>query len=284
MLVTIDEYAGFCHGVIRAVRNAEKILEKNGKLLCLGNLVHNDEEIKRLSSKGLKTVTIDELKGLKHESVIFRAHGEPPESYILANQNKIELHDNTCGIVKRLQKNIRKEFEKPGDKNIVIFGKRDHPEVIGLAGQANNTAIIIEKESDIGKIDFTLPVILFSQTTMNADKLDDVVKLIEKETEKSDVDFQANFTICDQVSKRVEKIKDFSKEFDVIIFVSGKKSSNGKYLFGIIQEINQNSYWVSNTEEINSSWFENATSVGISGATSTPPWLLEKVAAYLKKV
>ena len=284
MLITIDKYAGFCSGVNRAVRNAEKILDEKGELFCLGELVHSDEEMKRLINKGLRVISKGDFNELKHEDVMFRAHGEPPESYLLADQKELILHDNTCGIVKKLQEKIKTEFEEPGDKNIVIFGKKNHPEVIGLAGQSNNTAIIIESKADIEKIDFAFPVVLFSQTTMNAEKYDEIIELLEDKAKKRAVKFNANYSICGQVSRRVEKIREFANEYDTLLFISGKNSSNGRYLFSNMQEVNPNSYWISNPEEIDTTWFENASSVGISGATSTPPWLLEKVAQFVKKV
>ncbi len=283
MLVTIDEYAGFCPGVIRAIRNAEKILDEKGELFCLGELVHNREEMKRLSSRGLKVIDYYEFGELQQKHIMFRAHGEPPGSYKQSVNNNQVLHDNTCSIVKKLQEKIREEYEKKGRKNIVIFGKKDHPEVIGLAGHTENTAIIVQDKSDIDTIDFSLPVILYSQTTMNAEGLKELSELLNAKAKEHGVDFEVNNSICSQVSRRMEKAGSFAKRFDVVLFVSGKNSSNGKYLYGIMQDANANTHWISNPAEILPEWFKNAESVGISGATSTPPWLLEKIADQVNR-
>lgn len=287
MFVKIDQSAGFCPGVVRAIKTAEEILEKDGELYCIGDLVHNENEINRLQNKGLKRIQNDKLSNLAGSKIMIRAHGEPPETYNNIAKQNIELVDNTCTIVKKIQQKVREEYTKMKKINgqIVIYGKKNHPEVIGLNGQTNNEAIIIEKIEDIDDMKLSNCLRIFSQTTMNSEDYRKVCKkifrkLTERETKYNDViEYDS---ICRQVGKRVDKLQQFAHENDVIIFVSSKKSSNGRYLYGVASNANSKSYWVASEEEIDRKWFKSSDKVGVSGATSTPPWLLEKVAEKIK--
>lgn len=285
MKVTIDPYAGFCFGVKKTIELAEKELQENEKLYCIGDIVHNQEEINRLNKSGLVNIDITSPLQGKKSKILFRAHGEPPSSYQKANEEGVTLIDGTCPIVLRLQQEIKDAFVemKKVDGQVVIYGSRDHPEVIGLSGYANNEAIIIESVEDLEMIDFSKPIRLFAQTTRDKEKYN----LIIKETERKAIEVSStpdykNFnTICGQVSNRVPKLKDFCKKNEIIIFVSGKKSSNGKYLYNICKSENAKSYFISTEDEINPAWFTQVKTVGISGATSTPSWLMEKIAVQI---
>ncbi len=288
--ITIDPDSGFCFGVVFAIQMAEDELEKSGSLYCLGDIVHNNKEIERLRIKGLKIINHDDLKNLHDCKVMIRAHGEPPETYEVAIKNNIELIDASCPVVLKLQNRVRNGYDEILDHGgqIVIYGENGHAEVEGLVGQTNGRAIIVSKEEELSKIDFTKPVYFFSQTTKGTDGFYRMKELIEKSVleKQGKVDtsnFVANDTICRQVSNREPQLRIFACESDVILFVSGKKSSNGKALFEVCKEANPNTYFISEVEEIKSEWFENAVSVGICGATSTPMWLMKEVAEHLKK-
>ena len=289
MKVTIDKNSGYCFGVEYAIRMAEDEMESTEKLYCLGDIVHNDMEVKRLQAKGLEIIDRDQLKDLDNCKVLIRAHGEPPETYKVALKNNIELIDASCPVVLKLQNRVKHAYDKMSDDKgqVVIYGKEGHAEVIGLAGQTREEAIIVTSEEDLEKIDFSKPITLFSQTTKSTEGFYHIKSLIESKIReikgKVDcIDFNANDSICRQVSNREPQLEKFSNQHDVILFVSGKKSSNGKALYQVCKQNNPRSYFIENTDEIQDTWFNAADSVGICGATSTPMWLMEKVADYIK--
>ena len=283
MKVTVNENSGFCFGVVNAIKTAEVELEKSGKLYCLGDIVHNAIEVKRLAEKGLEIIDHKKFKELKNTKVLIRAHGEPPETYKIAKENNVELIDASCKVVLSLQENIKNEYKKIKDigGQIVIYGKKDHPEVIGLNGQINNNAIIIESPEDIDKIDFEKPVSLFAQTTKSIETFYKIKDEIKNKIKNNNFTFQDS--ICRQVANRATEFKEFAIEHDVLIFVSGKKSSNGKFLFGVCKSVKPETYFVSEISEIKREWFTGKSNVGICGATSTPRWLMEKVAEIIEK-
>ena len=289
MNVTIDKYSGFCFGVIHAIEMAERKLTEHTQLYCLGDIVHNGMEVKRLSDKGLQIITYDEFKQLHNCNVLIRAHGEPPETYKTAIKNNITLIDASCPIVLRLQSKIRRGYEEMLQKNgqIVIYGKLGHAEVNGLVGQTDNTAIVIDKDEDIEKIDFTRPLRLYSQTTKSIDGLARIIEKINHKIKEfnngKEIDFVSNDTICRQVSNRSAQLKEFSNNFEVIIFVSGKKSSNGMFLYDLCKSVNTYTYLVAEPSEINKEWFLDVENVGVCGATSTPMWLMEEIASIIKE-
>jgi len=286
MQVIVDRYAGFCPGVVRAVTIAEKYLQTGEQLYCLGEIVHNEMEVDRLEKLGMRTIAYEEFRELKNTRVLLRSHGEPPETYKIAKKNNITLIDATCGIVTKLQKKVRKAGEK-GKKDsgqVVIYGKSKHPEVVSLKGQTGNDALVIEQEKDLEQIDYSKPVRLFSQTTMQTEKFLQVEKSIAKGMKDHQNDeLESTNSICKQVSNRVPRLKEFAAEHDVILFVSGKNSSNGKFLYSICKSVNENTYFVSGISELQASWFKDVDTVGVTGATSTPDWLLEQVADELKR-
>ncbi len=290
MDVIIDQNSGYCFGVEYAIQMAEDEMEQSEKLYCLGDIVHNDKEVKRLTDKGLTIISHEDLKNLKDCKVLIRAHGEPPETYELALKNNIELIDASCPVVLKLQNRVRNSYEKSKteDGQIVIYGKVGHAEVIGLTGQTKNEAIIITEEKDLEKIDFKKPISLYSQTTKSTAgfyRMKDLIEKKIKEANNTDVveGFDTNDSICRQVSNREPQLKKFSDEHDVIVFVSGKKSSNGKALYETCRSVNPNSYFIEDENEVNPDWFHSAKSVGICGATSTPMWLMENVARFIKQ-
>ena len=289
MKVTIDPYSGFCFGVEKAIEMAEKELKNNKTLYCLGDIVHNQEEIERLNQLGLKSINYDTYNNMVSTKILVRAHGEPPETFNRAKRNNINIIDATCPIVIKLQERVKKAYAEMQQVKgqVVIFGKKNHPEVIGLAGQTNNTAIIIENETELSKLNFQKPVRLFSQTTRSKEDYNNIVEIIKKKINNAGLDtsnFKFRDSICRKVSNRVPKLKDFSRDNDVIVFVSGKKSSNGKYLYSISKKVNPDSYHISSVNELKNTWFKNAQTVGISGATSTPKWLMEKVAREIEVI
>lgn len=289
MIIDIDINSGFCFGVVNAICKAEEELEKHGQLFCLGDIVHNNAELERLKQKGLKIIDKEQFKNLRNTKVLIRAHGEPPDTYTTAKENNIELIDASCSVVLKLQQRIRKKYtEYSGNGQIVIFGKEGHAEVNGLVGQTEGNAIVINSNKDLNKIDFSKPISLFSQTTMSIEGFvaisNEIRRLMEEATGLTDVPLYVNDTICRQVSNRAPHLENFSKNYDVILFVSGKDSSNGKVLYEICKNSNEHTYFITGVKDIDSSWLKNAYSVGICGATSTPRWLMEEVAAFLKKV
>jgi len=288
MQVTIDKNSGYCFGVEFAIKMAEDEMESEKTLYCLGDIVHNDMEVNRLSQKGLVVIDRDQLKSINNCKVLIRAHGEPPETYRTAIENNIELIDASCPVVLKLQHRVKTAFDKMEREagQIVIYGKKGHAEVIGLTGQTMENAVVVMEEADLEKIDFTRPITLFSQTTKSTKGFYELKSKIEERIRKAkgsieEVDFNANDSICRQVSNREPQLKKFSQENDVVIFVSGKKSSNGKALFQVCKEQNNRSYFVENEQELNKEWFVGADSVGICGATSTPMWLMEQVMHHI---
>ena len=285
MKVTIDPHSGFCFGVVYAIQKAEEELEVSGHLYCLGDIVHNNKEVERLYNKGLKVIDHEKLKELHDCKVLIRAHGEPPETYEIALRNNIELIDASCPVVLKLQNRVRTSFDniENEDGQVIIYGEPGHAEVSGLVGQTLGKAIIVRNEEDLDKIDFTKQINLFSQTTKSTAGFQKMKKLIEDRTYKTmekevtDEFLITNDTVCRQVSNREPHLNKFSVENDLIIFVSGKKSSNGKALFEVCKATNPNSYFVSDVDELDQKWLLNVKSVGICGATSTPMWLMEKV-------
>lgn len=287
MNVTIDPHSGFCFGVVYAIQMAEDELDAGGELYCLGDIVHNNMEVERLQAKGLKIIDHDQLKNLKNARVLIRAHGEPPTTYRTAIQNNIELIDASCPVVLKLQNRIRNGFEGDSSAQIVIYGKPGHAEVNGLVGQTNGEAIIVENTDDLKKVDFTRPIRFFSQTTQPSigyrEMVDELVRRVRKEGKDENLLLEANDTLCRQVSNREPQLKQFSAKHDVILFVSGKKSSNGKVLYEVCKSVNPQSYFVSSWDEVNPEWLHSASSVGICGATSTPMWLMEDIATKIQR-
>jgi 4-hydroxy-3-methylbut-2-enyl diphosphate reductase len=282
MQVVIDKNAGFCWGVIRAIEIAESELNASGKLYSLGEIIHNPVEVKRLKEKGLVTISHDDLKNVKDAKVLIRAHGEPPSTYEIAKKYGVEIVDATCPVVTKLQSRVRK-FYFDGYQ-IVIFGKKDHPEVIGLLGQCDGNAIVIKSLEEVDNIPLKGKTVLFSQTTMSKDLFYKIKAELEKRVEElvvinpeEEVDFIAKDTICRQVSNRDDKLREFSRSVDVVVFVAGKNSSNGKVLYEICKQENPRTYFIETPKELDVKWFENCDKVGVTGATSTPQWLMEEV-------
>ena len=276
--IEIDSESGFCFGVTTAIKKAEEELAKGTPLYCLGDIVHNDQECEKKKKLGLITINHEEYAKLKNVKVLLRAHGEPPETYRIAAKNNIEIIDATCPVVLRLQKRIKQEYtnkESQKEKQIVIYGKNGHAEVMGLVGQTNGEAIVIEKIDEVDKIDLSKDVRLYSQTTKSLDEFRNIVFYIEQNISPS-ATFQYFDTICRQVANRMPNIRKFAASHDVILFVCGQKSSNGKILFHECKEINPRTYQVDKPEDIDMEWFQNAKSIGICGATSTPKWLMDK--------
>lgn len=276
--IEIDNESGFCFGVTTAIKKAEEELAKGAPLYCLGDIVHNGQECERLKKLGLITINHEEYAKLKNVKVLLRAHGEPPETYRIAEQNNIEIIDATCPVVLRLQKRIKQEYnnnETDKEKQIVIYGKKGHAEVLGLVGQTNGEAIVIEKIEEVAKIDLNKDIRLYSQTTKSLDEFRRIVLYIQQNI-SPDASFQYFDTICRQVANRMPNIRKFASSHDVILFVCGQKSSNGKILFHECKDINPRTYQVDNPEDIDMEWFKNAKSIGICGATSTPKWLMDK--------
>jgi len=360
MKISIDLNAGFCSGVKRTISLAEEELQQSGHLFCLGQVVHNEQEENRLKNLGLEIIDHNDFRKLQNATVLIRAHGEPPETYKIAAHNNIRLIDGTCPIVVKLQQKIRKSFSESenNEGQIVIFGKKNHPEVLGLSGQTDNMAIIVEEENDLAKIDFTQPVSLFAQTTKSKEVFHEISGQIRQSIEKQasfetpefcstdstcrqvtgrdenlrkfahendleKIDFRKPVSLfaqttkskevfheisgqirqnmeeqeqsetsefcstdstCRQVTGRDENLRKFAKENDIIIFVAGKKSSNGHYLFEIVKAENNNAFYVDDPENIEESWFKEDQKVGVTGATSTPAWLLEEVASKIEKL
>ena len=288
--VSIDSNSGYCFGVEYAIQMAEDEMQQSGKTLyCLGDIVHNDMEVQRLHQKGLRIIDREQFKALRDCKVLIRAHGEPPETYQLAMRNNIKLIDASCPVVLKLQHRVKNSFDQMQRKEgqIVIYGQEGHAEVIGLTGQTHGKAIVVMNEDDLDKIDFTKPVTLFSQTTKSTQGFYHIRDLIEERLNDTHHDvneaaLQTNDSICRQVSNREPQLKKFAAEHDVIIFVSSKKSSNGKALYNTCKAVNNQSFFIVNDEELNPAWFGSVNSVGVCGATSTPTWLMEKVAEAIK--
>lgn len=288
MQIEIDNGSGFCFGVTTAIKKAEEELAKGGKLYCLGDIVHNGMEVERLHEAGLITIDHEEMKELHGVKVLLRAHGEPPETYALAERNEIEIIDATCPVVLQLQKRIKKQYVSNPEAQIVIFGKNGHAEVLGLVGQTQSYAIVVEKFEDVerlresGQLDFSKDIYLYSQTTKSLDEFHRIIEYCQEHIVEG-ATFKSFDTICRQVANRMPNIANFASKHDVILFVSGRKSSNGKVLFKECESVNPNSYQIESAEEIDMQWLQNAETVGICGATSTPKWLMEECREFIMK-
>ena len=283
--IEIDKDSGFCFGVVKAINKAEEELKKNGSLYCLGDIVHNNIEVERLEKMGLITIDHEQFKQLKNVRVLLRAHGEPPSTYEIAKQNNIELIDASCPVVLGLQRKIKKRFvrRENDEAQIVIYGKKGHAEVNGLLGQTDQSAIIIESKEEIDKLDFSRDINLFSQTTKSLEGFFEIGDMIrERMTDGATLEFLDS--ICRQVSNRVPNIQEFAASHDLIIFIAGEKSSNGKVLFAECKQKNPNSYLIHSPEEIDPSLLKEGISIGICGATSTPMWQMEAVARNIEKL
>ncbi len=285
MKVSIDKNSGYCFGVEFAIQMAEDEMEQTKSLFCLGDIVHNDMEVKRLRDKGLKVINHEQLKKLHDCKVLIRAHGEPPQTYLTALNNNIELIDASCPVVLKLQNRVKSAFDKMKKHTgqVVIYGVKGHAEVIGLTGQTNDEAIIVTDENDLDKIDYSRPAALFSQTTKSTKGFYDIKSKIEarfndKSMLSAEESFEYHDSICRQVSNREPRMQNFAKQHDVVLFVSGKKSSNGKALYEVCKNFNERSYFIENSTEVDPDWFNDNDSVGICGATSTPMWLMKDVA------
>ena len=277
--IEIDSESGFCFGVVTAIRKAEEELARSGTIYCLGDIVHNSGEVERLRAKGLVTITHSDLDRLDSVKVLLRAHGEPPETYRTARERNIEVIDATCPVVLRLQKRIKELYhstEGSARPQIVIYGKLGHAEVNGLVGQTEGNAIVVEDLSGLSQIDFSRPVALYSQTTKSLEGFRSIISEIERRMHPG-VSFEYFDTICRQVSNRVDKLREFARKKDVVLFVAGAKSSNGKILFGHCLDENPRTYLLADESGLRGEWFDGASTVGICGATSTPRWLMERV-------
>ncbi|HCT30831.1 MAG TPA: 4-hydroxy-3-methylbut-2-enyl diphosphate reductase [Bacteroidales bacterium] len=290
MNIEIDPRSGFCFGVVNAINQAEKELQGADALHCLGDIVHNSEEVNRLEKKGLITIDHKTLENLKGKKVLLRAHGEPPETYRIAKENGIQIVDATCPVVLKLQTKIKRSWQVIKEKGgqIVIYGKKGHAEVNGLVGQTDGNAIVIEHLDQISIIDFSKPIVLFSQTTMSPDsylELAEIIRIRMVEIVGNDgVPLTINRSICGQVSNRKKEVEQFAKKHQAIVFVSGEKSSNGKMLYEICKAANDRTYMVTSPNGVNADWFKNIDDVGICGATSTPVWLMQMVSDQIKKL
>ena len=272
--IEIDNGSGFCFGVTTAIQKAEEELSKGNQLYCLGDIVHNGMECERLRKMGLITINHDDMRKLHNVKVLLRAHGEPPETYELARQNHIEIIDATCPVVLQLQKRIKRQFET-GAAQIVIFGKKGHAEVLGLVGQTQSTAIVIESVDEVTKLDFSRDIFLYSQTTKSLDEFHQIIEYIQQHISPS-ATFKSSDTICRSVANRMPNISQFASRHDLILFVCGRKSSNGKVLYNECLRVNPNTHLIEGPDEINHQWLKGIKTVGICGATSTPKWLMEK--------
>jgi 4-hydroxy-3-methylbut-2-en-1-yl diphosphate reductase len=288
MRITVDKRSGFCTGVVKAVEKAEEKLGNGGELYSLGKIVHNTEEIGRLADRGLKTLTYDEFRDLKNSTVLIRAHGEPPQTFEIAKKNNIRLIDATCPVVQRLQQKIRDKHTELMDEGglVLIFGKKDHPEVRALVGQTGGNAVVVRFPEELEGLQLKRPVALYSQTTMNQQEFEDFLGILRKQMQvqggNPDNLLSVNNTICKQVSSRELHLRKFAREHDVVFFVSGRESSNGQALFKVCRESNPDSYFITNTDDLTGISLEGKETIGISGATSTPGWLIKDVEDYLR--
>ncbi len=282
MRVEIDPQSGFCFGVVRAIQQAELALQKYSEVYSLGDIVHNRVEMQRLESLGLKTLSNDEMERAQGSMLLIRAHGEPPSTYSKAHSLEIPIIDATCPVVAKLQERVKCAYEQMAEVNgqVVILGKRGHAEVVGLSGQVDDQVIVIEGEADMEAIDFSRPIYFLSQTTQSIALFEHLARSMEQKCDLVTV----SDTICRRVSSREANLTTFAHKFDLVIFVSGKKSSNGKVLFELCREANPNAYKIEDEGEIDPEWFGGVHSVGVCGATSTPTWLMERVAAHLTKM
>lgn len=290
MKVTVDQHSGFCWGVVRTIDIAEEEMQNSGPLFSLGPIIHNPVEIERLRKRGLETVGLEDFERLRGRTVLIRAHGEPPSTYARARANGITLIDATCPVVTKVQERIRKFYDN--GYQIVIFGKKDHAEVIGLVGHTNNEAVVIKSAEEAAKVETDRKTVLFSQTTMDKATFYEIARVLREKIaefvvgtfEESAIDFHAKDTICGQVSGRDKKLREFAAAHDVMVFVAGRNSSNGKVLYDICREANPRTHFIEQEEELSPAWFAGAESVGISGATSTPQWLMERVKSAIEQM
>ncbi|MDD7420490.1 MAG: 4-hydroxy-3-methylbut-2-enyl diphosphate reductase [Prevotellaceae bacterium] len=278
--IEIDSGSGFCFGVTTAIKKAEEKLADGNTLYCLGDIVHNGMEVERLHANGLVTINHEELDRLHDVKVLLRAHGEPPETYALAEKNHIDIIDATCPVVLQLQRRIKKQFDANPQAQIVIFGKNGHAEVLGLVGQTCGKAIVVENVEDVARLDYSRDIYLYSQTTKSLDGFHRVINYIQAHIAPT-ATFRSFDTICRQVANRMPNIGSFASRHDIIVFVCGRKSSNGKVLFNECRRVNPNSHLIEKPEEIDMTWFDGLASVGICGATSTPKWLMEQCRDYI---
>jgi 4-hydroxy-3-methylbut-2-enyl diphosphate reductase len=292
MIINIDKNSGYCFGVEYAIQMAENELDKGETLYCLGDIVHNSMEVNRLAAKGLIVIDKDKLQSLHDCKVLIRAHGEPPETYKTALENNIELIDASCPVVLKLQNRVKHEFDKIESMGgqMIIYGQKGHAEVIGLNGQINNKATVVTSLEELEEMDFSKPTSLFSQTTKSTAGFQKIKSRIEEKIKEAQSGkdlaeiFDSNDSICRQVSNREPQLSIFSKEYDVVLFVSGKKSSNGQALFSVCKNLNPQSYFIESELDVDKAWFEGNASVGICGATSTPMWLMENVAMHVAQL
>ncbi|MBR4273151.1 MAG: 4-hydroxy-3-methylbut-2-enyl diphosphate reductase [Bacteroidales bacterium] len=280
MQIDIDPNAGFCFGVTNAIDKAEAEIATNGRLLCLGEMVHNHEETSRLEKKGMQTITYDDFAAMHDTTVLLRAHGEPPSTYKIARQNNIHIIDATCPIVLRLHRLIQANAQAHTDAQTVIYGKKDHAEVVGLVGQVNGAAIVISDESQISAIDFHKDIMLYSQTTMNHHKYNEIADKISQKLHATSpqLSFYKYDTVCKSVANREQKLSEYATSHDTILFVAGANSSNGKYLYNTCRTANPRTHYITSVNDLSEQMLIGADIIGITGATSTPKWLLQQVA------
>lgn len=284
--VEVDKHSGFCFGVVKAVEAAESLLEQGQKVWCVGDIVHNEAEANRLKQLGMSTIQQSDFDHIKSGTILFRAHGEPPASYQTVQQFGLTLKDATCPVVLKLQQRVNQAYlqQKAQNGQIIIYGKKGHAEVIGLIGQTNNEAIVVETEADLDRIDFSRPIEVFSQTTKSPEGLQLVVALMHKKVQPG-VEIISHDTVCRQVSGRVPRIKRFAEQYDAIVFVGGTQSSNARMLFQACREVNALSYFISEPDEMQLDWLtDGISSIGVCGATSTPEWLMEQVAEKIRNL
>lgn len=279
MTITIDKNSGFCFGVIHAIETAEKYLHEHHSLYCLGDIVHNSEEVNRLTDLGLKIITPEQFKNLHNTTVLIRAHGEPPATYQIAKRNNITLIDATCRVVSQLQKKIKIEVAQHPEKQILIVGKAGHAEVEGLLGQTHRYGKVISSLQDLAQIDYSKPAKLYAQTTQSAEKYEEIAEKIRENYKKAENkdSIEIHNTICKRVSNRASEIKEFASQFDVVLFVSDEKSSNGLFLYEVCKKQNPNTHFISSVNQLQDIDFKNDNTIGICGATSTPIWLMEEI-------
>ena len=280
MQIDIDPNAGFCFGVTNAINKAEAEIAASGRLLCLGEMVHNHEETSRLEQKGMTTISYDDFAKMHDTTVLLRAHGEPPSTYHTARQNNINIIDATCPIVLRLHRLIQANAQAHPDAQTVIFGKKDHAEVVGLVGQVDGNAIVVSDEKQIDLIDYTRNIMLYSQTTMNSHKYNEIADMIFHRLQKATptATFSKFDTVCKSVAQREQKLREYAINHDVILFVAGANSSNGKYLYHTCSTANANTHYITSVADLKTEMLQNSIKIGITGATSTPKWLLQQVA------
>ncbi|MCW3805190.1 4-hydroxy-3-methylbut-2-enyl diphosphate reductase [Plebeiibacterium marinum] len=286
LVIEIDPSSGFCFGVVKAIETVENELQDNGILYCLGDIVHNNMEMQRLQNKGMISISKNEIDNIKSNKIFIRAHGEPPQTYQQAKSRGLTIIDATCPVVLKLQSRIKSSWKylKPINGQVLIYGKKGHAEVIGLAGQTNNEAFIIESMDEVSKIDLNKPTHLYAQTTKSVDEFKQIATYLNENISEG-TEFKSFDTICRQVANRLPKITAFAQKHELIIFVGGEKSSNAQMLFKQCLKTNKQSYFVSNKEQLNSDWFKMLPkSIGICGATSTPPWLMQQIAEEIKEI